>query len=63
VTPPRTAPQTNSTPLEHAWWGQRCPIMVLRDTLRARPEKRAALTFLAAVWLRHRDRCTATRPA
>jgi len=48
---------------EYAWWGSRCPLEVLADTLRARPEKRAGLILLAGVWLKHRDRCTATRPA
>lgn len=53
-------PTQTSAP-EYPWWGERCPLAVLGDSLRGRPEHSAALIHLAAVWLQHRDRCTATR--
>jgi len=46
---------------EYPWWGSGCPLEVLADTLRGRPDKRAQLVFLAGVYVRHRPRCTATR--
>ncbi len=47
---------------EYAWWGASCPLAIVADSLRGRPEKREALVFLFKVWIQHRDRCTATRP-
>ena len=55
---PSPARQTSAA--EYTWWGSRCPLEVLGDTLRGRPEKKRALIFLAAVWLHHRDRCRAS---